>query len=544
MEGSVRTFFDIEEYIEDTKVGIYSFYLSYYSVFVSQISLWYPLNPYLLGQYEKIWDWSLLTRNINIFKSQSRIERYENKWDWGSLSTQDNVDWTPKLISKYEDRWDWGSLSNNSSIFWTNELLRKYKNRLSWYSNDPDIDEEGGLCTQSTVNWDLATIQEFKNYIDVPALCGNTSIKWNIDLINFLKDELNWDALSANRELNWTFDLLDKFLDDWNWEMLSANSRFMWFHENPLEITCFGWTSKWIDKYEKHMDFNALLSNNRTYFPIEIFEKYFDRFNWSLVSKSIQLFDPSLWIDFVEMYREHIDWNMLSQNQQCWGYLSDEFIEKHANDINWAILSANKEARWRPYTIDRYAKYLNWQALASNPNVIVTDKIFKKYYKELIDAKIHENQNFSLNRENIKMIKMRDNEYHPTKHFLGHETWRPKHKRYFEFEQFRNANWCDDLMYRDTSVSRSIFRLTNFMPYDNISENPYLPWNIQLINRYIGTEAEEGGQGEIRKHFKYHRFHLNEVAWVMAFKPYVDDMLITKVISDHLQVSNSSDNIF
>ena len=105
------------------------------------VSRYYPLREELIGRYENLWDWSLLSCNRNLLWNEDIIARFEDWWDWKVLSGNEALPWTENLIVKYQSSWNWGikyngaadaGLSLNKSLPWSKEFLDKFQNKLDW----------------------------------------------------------------------------------------------------------------------------------------------------------------------------------------------------------------------------------------------------------------------------------------------------------------------------------------------------------------------------------------------------------------------------
>ena len=66
--------------------------------FISLLSKHYPLSDSFLGKYAIEWDWSNLSRNVNLPWSIELIERYNERWDWKYLSLKEYLPWSAELI--------------------------------------------------------------------------------------------------------------------------------------------------------------------------------------------------------------------------------------------------------------------------------------------------------------------------------------------------------------------------------------------------------------------------------------------------------------
>ena len=127
------------------------------------------------------------------------IEMYHDRWFCSHLYKIENSPNFLKLIDKYPRIWDWNLLSSNIEILWSDELLSKYEYKWNWQI----LSENTSLC------WSFELIEKYKNYWDYEELARNKSILWTFELID--KYQLEWRHLQFNTGMLWTIDLLERF---------------------------------------------------------------------------------------------------------------------------------------------------------------------------------------------------------------------------------------------------------------------------------------------------------------------------------------------
>ncbi|MDR2130133.1 MAG: hypothetical protein LBP56_03020 [Odoribacteraceae bacterium] len=108
--------------------------------------------------------WKMLFEERDFLWTEELIDRYQDRIEWKLLSENRSVQWTASMLEKYKDKLDWDKLSDGCNEYlYSVENLRKYRSRWNWSS----------LSANSSVNWTLEKVEEFKDLIDWSELIDN-----------------------------------------------------------------------------------------------------------------------------------------------------------------------------------------------------------------------------------------------------------------------------------------------------------------------------------------------------------------------------------
>jgi hypothetical protein len=228
-------------------------------------------------------------------------------------------------------------------------------------------------------------------------------------------------------------DLLERYADEWDWKALSANPALNWRREL-------------IDCYKDKWDWGRLSCNAALPWSAELIEHFEDHWSWGLPLSSNTVLPWSL--DIIERYAGRWDWGYLSENANLPWTL--EFIERYGDRWNWGNsddvdsenpftlmsgLSANPALPWSLKFLEHYADRWDWGWLSWNSAL--------PWSQDLLDCYA--------------------------------DRW----------------DWTNDSGRGD--FRRGFFdRLAMEYPglwywtgFDGLSDNPGLPWTLELIERYF-----------------------------------------------------------
>ena len=91
------------------------------------------------------------------------------------------------------------------------------------------------------------------------------------EMMKKYQDELNWTLVSRNPNINWTVGMIKAFDHHIDWKVFSKYADGKLLFDEVIE------------QFKDKWDWNALSSNTNINFTIELLEKYFDRWDLSIV---------------------------------------------------------------------------------------------------------------------------------------------------------------------------------------------------------------------------------------------------------------------
>lgn len=368
----------IVDFILDTDI-----YISLNCIF-KELSKKEFLSLELIDKYS-IWDWSLLSSNLNL-NYHFLIQNSHQNWDSSKLSRNPKFDisWVeifPNLT------WDWDSISKNknlklewilsypykkwNSIF----IVKSYYFELSWLKilwsfKNIDINTRK-ICWEECHNLELTWVKKFPKY------------KWSFVKLSYHpKFIFNWVDSYPNEKWDWRFlslkstltlQILKKYSQNWSMYNLCVNDSFniQWVKSFPN----WNWSFEYISNFK-----NISLE----------FLKYFPKKLWNYKEILLQSqLDIDLIIYITSKY-----------NSKCWYYIS----RNKSFDINWVSSSNYHLCDWyhgisnqETLKIEWIIKYpkakWNIKKVIENKNIIIEDfPILMNLFKlEIVDFSLNPN---------------------------------------------------------------------------------------------------------------------------------------------------------
>lgn len=315
-------------------------------------------------------------------------------------------------------------------------------------------------------------IKKYAGLLNWHLVSSNINIQWNFDLIADMIEYLKWDELTINQSAFKDITLLDVFSD-----------RIIWF-EN---IDNFGfsfsanigmpWTIDFIKRFENRIDFNELSSNRSVQWTEELIDRYWGKWNtYELAANesipwSLSLFDK--YID--ESYLKDF---LVEINPRIFGNL--DLVEKYIDKIDWYHVSSNPNLPWQEKNlITLWADKINWCGISKNETIFKLDPEF--FNKHL----------------NI---------------------WEFDKSKYFAFLSENQSIKFDKEL---------IDRYLRFWDWQDLCDNPGVPWTQQLIEHFSNmvywggnvdtfiTEDQDGNSIPPipAKHFQYGLISNTSIPW-------------------------------
>lgn len=161
-----------------------------------------------------------------------------------------------------------------------------------------------------------------------------------------------------------TSDFIEKHMDKMNWfsninfeSKVDAIASVVYGFREYIYGMCFG-------KVISNIAANAKLS-------VEFIEKYKDKLDWVALSAN-----PHLTVEFWQKYYEKIDWKNLCKNFN----IPESFYHGHESELNWSYISQHPKISEEFYR--KHKDRVDWKMLVRNPNV---PKSFHEEHKDLTD---------------------------------------------------------------------------------------------------------------------------------------------------------------
>lgn len=147
---------------------------------------------------------------------------------------------------------------------------------------------------------------------------------WNDDFVLQIMDEAAWKALSG--EFLWCEQLLEKYRDKVDWKEVSDNGDMVW-------------TASMLEKFRSRLDWDALSrSRHRCVLTTELFERFQNNWNWSLLSGND---DVELSYELIDRFIDRWDWRELI-NRYDDELFGRDFLERYKEHIPASVLQDSR----------------------------------------------------------------------------------------------------------------------------------------------------------------------------------------------------------
>ena len=388
----------------------------------------------------------------------------------------------------------------------------KQKDIISFFIRHPNY-----FITLISLNYPFSQYQLklYKIFLDWDKISYNENITWSIDILNEFSKFICWDLFTINKSAFVNKDLLVAFEDRIDWyghdnysgDSIVANEGIYWDNEtinkyadkiniNKLSLsTTVEWSEALLDKYIDKWDFIELAQNKSIQWSLHMFEKYLD-----------------------ESYFDHF---FVETNEKL---ISFELVEKYHQFMNWHSISLIPTLPWIEKDLLNYWKdKIEWTGIACNTFLFSNDKNF--YQKNYNKWQKFENKAFGF--------------------FSGNESF-PWSKQMIETFK-HDIDW--NLLCSNEGIVWDIDLIDSFSKYvkwggwepsalydengDVISPvgggkadigllmNESIPWSIDFLIRY---------ENEIEDDMEFDGLLNNSAIWDKAFKPYMNEEMIKKII--------------
>ena len=292
--------------------------------------------------------------------------------DWYMVSTNPNL--TPALMELYSEHLHWRNVFE-CTPYLSIELIVRFgvlnksyqhrflKNHISanCYITSELVDFLIGLYIEDSVDmsWDLISM----------------NLPLSIKIIEKYKARLSFKYLAENDTV--TSEIMEKYMDLFPtsvlclYQPLSTMLKYQClFNKRCWENMCQNGsiTSEMIEMYIDHIDWYSLGKNE--HISIDIIEKYHNKLNFASIS-----FNKHLTIEFIEKYKVKLYWKAICQNT---GILNEAFIEKFRKHIEWSIIS--EYIKLSIPIIEKYKRKWDWKCMSRN--IYLTPTIIKNYEKK------------------------------------------------------------------------------------------------------------------------------------------------------------------
>ena len=348
-------------------------------------------------------------------------------------------------------------------------------------------------------------------------------------------DRLNWNLVSYNKAITWTESLMVRFRDELNWGELSVNPtafkdiRLLEVFENDIDwlgdessIDSIAnneglpWSLDFLKRYESRIDLHKLSSNTAFPWSEEIFEAYHDKLSFNELC-----------------FNEGVPWNL-------------KMFEKYLTEYKSYAFYINRRMMQDIEIIEKYSEHIEWSFICSEPNLPWKEKNLLERWEEHIDGWGIAQNEALFDKDNIffneHLDKLTDDNYRLFKPLSSNEAlpWSipfiEAYKRHWSWQRLSDNEslpWNLDLIehFRDYWVWGCLYETSledvngfEISPtggearQSGLTTNEALPWSIELINKYSYR-------------IDFELLKSNCSVWDKAFKPHVDDALISEIFN-------------
>jgi hypothetical protein len=320
------------------------------------------------GTITDLLPWFPLKRLIELYYpfTINDLKTLESTLDFEPISRNSKISWNKKILDSFKDKLWWGGLSYNPSVVWDNETISRYEGKIRWQNalEHPNFAWSRELFLKHRDDFD------FLNILQIPVelkesdlelfspeqlryICLIENLPWSEALLEKYKDVFDWEIVSSNPGIPFSKDLYCKYFDRWDHNSLQANKRlisdsyiFEFLAFATLDFSAISaykedWTMRFINWYEKELDWDQLSGNKHLPWDQGIIEKFEDRWNWFVMSGNRRV--PWTW----ELIEKHEDeWNWCGDDEE---YLSSFYS-----------MSANSSLPWSRAFVERFGHHMGF----------------------------------------------------------------------------------------------------------------------------------------------------------------------------------------
>jgi hypothetical protein len=339
-------------------------------------------------------------------------------------------------LNNSENSWSYNHLSQNLNL--TIDIINKYKDE---YWNWKYISRNSNITLDIILNnfnlpWDW-------DYISV-----NQNITWD-NVLNNLQYPWDWEYLSRYKPITWSRikKNLDLYRQKLHWNVIGYKFDFEilenlglsvpWNFEN---LSYFNPIINWdiVIKY-KDQDWNwDFLSNSQNLDYNIILDHIYKPWNWDKISLNLKITSPVLSTNY------NWNWNILSKNNS----ITEEILLDHKDKPwNYSKLSSSIS---KEFVLNNPDKPWDYNKLAANNILIIKDKITDW-------SMVSEKLPLDFIKENINL-------------FTTNYSWRC-------ITRNENMNFDFILEHKDKPLDWITISYSNYITYENVSDNINLPWD-------------------------------------------------------------------
>ena len=326
-------------------------------------------------------------------------------------------------MKKHQKHIDWDSLLWNENIEWSRDDFKFLRENSNCQINTIFRNSKFSRNTE-LVRTNLNQLAEY----DIGEYSG-IDIKWDEDMIKFAEDKINLNSLSSTIEVSTQY--INKSKSKINFDRLSSNTRI-------------NWTEEFIETNKSLLNWRNLSTNYSLPWSRSLIEKFQAYWDWEFLSQNSKI-DWTL--DLLERYDQKLDWYKISHNPHV--KFSIDYIKKNKSKINFNGLSRNTKIEWSNKFIEEHEKELLFgnYGLSWNTSLPWSISFINRYINKWSWSGISSNKGIKWDESTLNTF---------TDQLI----------------------WGKDIELNNIDEGH---RRNGF----NLSNNPSLPWTIELLNLYI-----------------------------------------------------------
>ena len=334
------------------------------------------------------------------------------------------------------------SVGENTKIKWSAELIQLLHNN---FKNDSFRDSFWfSLSKNDSINWHSLNLKELKDN-DIWYFISNSieTLLTEDILLNIPDQKIKWFNIARSPHINWTEEIFDTFYQKFtfkNWDDMSQYFPFdVKKYREEINFACLGyneklnWTISLIEDNKNELNWYGLKTNVSIPWDVAMIKNFkkqledVDGLDCVYYSKTTEWRQEL--IDLLISLKTEIDWDSISEKKLSW-----DFINRYSDDLNWEGLSSNELIKWTLDSLKKYEDKIDWHKVSFNKSM--------PWSKEMIDM------------------------------FAAKFDW-----EYISASMWEYMSW--DEAFFDKYANRY-----NPKAWDEISSSRYIPWDINLVEKY------------------------------------------------------------
>ena len=367
------------------------------------------------------WDWSFLTKNLDIAQIVDYLDEYKEHWDWEHLTTALGKSFVLDNLAEYHKYWDWTSLLTD--ILDKDELaINSYLPAIGTCLTDLPKDEKASCWTIITKRFSYEELDDLirtTSRLRMPEVFSWDYLDFynreEFNLREYLANDvdlIDWTALSSCRKIEEEFSWDSRLFSEKIWledvSIVLKNEDYQWDFKELSRVPAFYDNQNILSIHPALWDWTYICANSSLFERGENFKRIFNRFAKHLDYKVLSArIDTGLTESIIgSKIEKEWDWAALSSNRSL--IFSIDFIKKNRDKSwDWECISSRTDILLDNDSLYELSdKKWSWEALSNRNDITYDEEFFKRFMdKPLNWFNLSKSDSFVPNASTLSKLK-------------------------------------------------------------------------------------------------------------------------------------------